>query len=64
LWNDAFDHANWDSFQAVRGLVRDMGKGPSTAEDWLSLMPSGFGRISRREEFAGVWQRGPGRSQR
>ncbi|NDC79598.1 MAG: hypothetical protein EBZ67_17260, partial [Chitinophagia bacterium] len=55
LWNDAFDHANWDSYQAVKGLVRDMGKSPSTAEDWLSLMPSGFGRISRREEFAEVF---------
>jgi hypothetical protein len=55
LWNDAFDHANWDSYQAVKGLVKDMGKSPSTAEDWLSLMPSGFGRISRREEFAEVF---------
>jgi hypothetical protein len=55
LWNDAFDHANWDSYQAVKGLVRDMGKSPSTAEDWLSLMPSGFGRIFRRDEFAEVF---------
>ena len=55
LWNDAIHHKNWESYQLLQGLRADMGKSPSTAEDWLSLMPSGFGRVPRREEFAEVF---------